>query len=54
MELGLKIPEKSPSETFVPEVEMLSAIKHEFFNLRQTNSLLKVENAEMRQQVQSK
>ncbi|XP_055710362.1 girdin-like isoform X3 [Phlebotomus papatasi] len=53
VELGLKIPEKSPSETFVPEVEMLSAIKHEFFNLRQTNSLLKVENAEMRQQVQN-
>ncbi|XP_059609460.1 putative leucine-rich repeat-containing protein DDB_G0290503 isoform X2 [Phlebotomus argentipes] len=45
VELGLTIPDSD--DVVVPETEMLSAIKHEFFNLRKTNSLLRVENAEM-------
>ncbi|XP_055681327.1 centrosomal protein of 83 kDa-like isoform X3 [Lutzomyia longipalpis] len=50
LELNLEIPvetSENDDQTIVPEKEMLSAIKHELFNLRKTNSFLSEENAKI-------
>ncbi|GAB0100141.1 hypothetical protein DMENIID0001_161350 [Sergentomyia squamirostris] len=54
VDLGLKIPEveEENSSNFVPEIEMLNAMKHEFFNLKHTISVLTVENGDFRKQIQ--